>query len=165
MRESEPFNIRQIHEKDTDRLYDYFSSFSDETRYYFTPHALDMAFAEKLAHADRVDPDTRRFVVITHQDGQETIIGYFFFWSWQKKVPWFGIGVRDGYKGKGLGSLMMQYAIREAELHKKGGILLTTKKDNVRAQKLYQKFGFVILGEEPHGEYLLLLNFPDEKTL
>ena len=162
MKDNESFIIRPIHEQDTDRLYDYFCSFSDETRYFFRPHALDRAFAEKLSHADRTDPDTRRFVVVLQQESQEIVTGYFFFWSWQKKVPWFGIGVRDGYKGKGLGGLMMQHAVREAEQHDKGGILLTTKKDNVRAQKLYQKFGFVILGEEPHGEYLLLLNFPDE---
>ncbi|MDW7656112.1 MAG: GNAT family N-acetyltransferase [Bacillota bacterium] len=164
MIDNESLIIRQIHEQDTERLYAYFSSFSDETRYFFTPHELGMAFAEKLTHADLVDPETRRFVVVTQQDGQETIIGYFFFWSWQKKVPWFGIGVRDGYKGRGLGSLMMQHAIREAKQQGKGGILLTTKKDNARAQKLYRKFGFVILGDEPRGEYLLLLNFSDEKT-
>ena len=163
--QEDPFTIRPLDETDTERLYAYFCSFSEETRYFFTPHALDRDFTAKLTHEDLADPDTLRFVVVTRQNGEELIVGYFFFWSWLKKVPWFGIGVRDGYKGQGLGSRMMQHAVHEARQRQKGGILLTTRKDNTRAQALYRKFGYEILGEEPRGEYLLLLNFPDDKMM
>jgi ribosomal protein S18 acetylase RimI-like enzyme len=156
--------IRPITENDTEIIYEYFMSFSEETRYFFTPHALDKKFAQKLTEEDIKNPDTRRFIVVTLHDSREIVVGYFFFWGWIKKIPWFGIGVRDGYHGMGIGSKMLDYAINKAKRYNKGGILLTTKKDNIKAQGLYRKFGFEIIGEEPSGQYLLILNFKDEAT-
>lgn len=160
----EAFEIRAIAANDAELIYRYFQSFSEATRYFFTPHALDKDFAKKLTSEDLANPDTRRYVVTTRIEGEEVAVGYFFFWEWKKRVPWFGIGVKDGYQGRGIGSKMMEYAIREAERSRKGGILLITKKDNENAQALYRKYGYEIIGEEPNGQYLLLLNFNTEDS-
>lgn len=51
--------------------------------------------------------------------------------------------VLPGYRGKGIGSALLQYVIAEA---KKQGVLrliLLTDKQNKRAQALYRKLGFV----------------------
>ncbi len=154
--------IRPIIESDTEIIYEYFMSFSEKTHYFFSPHALDKEFAQKLTGEDINNPDTRRFIVVRFCGEKEIVIGYFFFWNWTKKIPWFGIGARDGYQGMGIGNMMMNHAIKEAKKYNKGGILLTTKKDNIRAQGLYKKYGFEIIGEEPRGEYLLILNFEDK---
>ncbi|MGI6689551.1 MAG: GNAT family N-acetyltransferase [Clostridiales bacterium] len=161
MSNNQKIMIRPIQEGDVDLIYDYFLSHSEETKRFFTPHAMDRACAEWLTQEDRLDPDTHRFVAVKTDAGAETIVGYVFFWKWTKMVPWFGIAVRDGYKGQGLGTLMMQHAIDEAKKHHKGGILLTTATDNVRAQALYRKFGYEIIGKDERGEYLMILNFPD----
>jgi len=157
------FTVRPVRADDADRIYDYFQSFSEQTRCFFTPHAMDRAFAEKMTEDDRLDPDTNRFIAVTGSGDREIVVGYVFFWNWSKRVPWFGIGVRDGFQRQGLGTLMMQHAVNTARAHRKGGIILTTRQDNVRAQGLYKKFGFEIIGQDPRNEFLMILNFPDEE--
>ncbi|NLZ69966.1 MAG: GNAT family N-acetyltransferase [Clostridiaceae bacterium] len=156
------FTVRPIRADDADRIYDYFQSFSERTKHFFMPHAIDRAFAEKLANEDRLDPNTNRFVAVTCSGNREIVVGYVFFWNWTKRVPWLGIGVRDGFQSRGLGSLMMRYAVDTALAYKKGGILLTTLQDNIRAQGLYRKFGYEIIGRDMRDEFLLILNFPDK---
>ena len=80
---------------------------------------MDRAFAEKMTEEDRLDPDTNRFIAVTGSGDREIVVGYVFFWNWSKRVPWFGIGVRDGFQRQGLGTLMMQYAVDAARAHRK----------------------------------------------
>ncbi len=157
-----PAKIRPITQQDGDLIVDFFQSFSDRTRYFFTPHAIDPDSLRRLVREIPGNPCARRFMAAVQEDGKEVMAGYVFFWDWHKMVPWFGIGASDRFQGMGLGNQMMEFAINLAKACHKGGILLTTKKDNDRAQALYKKFGFEFLGEDTHLiEYLLILNFPD----
>ena len=55
---------------------------------------------------------------------------------------------------------MMEFSIDYAKKHGKGGILLTTSKVNFKAQALYKKFGYEMLGLDTHlDEYLMILRF------
>lgn len=126
-------------------------------KYRFTKqHALEMA-------EETVSSSTHRyFVVVTQSEtGNEEMVALFWFWDWTKKLPWFGIMIADAWQKRKLGRMMMSRAIAEAHRHGKGGILLTTAKTNERAQALYQRFSFEMIGEAKNGEYLMILNFPD----
>lgn len=55
-----------------------------------------------------------------------------------------GIVVKDDYQRRGIGSKMMKALIRVAKREKMKEIFLTTRVDNLKAQKLYEKFGFSV---------------------
>jgi RimJ/RimL family protein N-acetyltransferase len=84
------------------------------------------------------------------------MIGTVILWDWTKPVPWFGICSRDGWQGQGLGNRMMTCAVEYAKQHGKGGILLTTHKENLRAQALYKKYDFETIGVDGRGEWLMI---------
>ena len=152
--------FRPLTENDTALIYTFFTSFSPQTRQFFTPHAIDLTGLTALIQNIPHDPTVARFCATVIEDGQEVMVGYVFFWDWHTQVPWFGIGATDRFHGMGLGNRMMEFAIDYAKSHGKGGILLTTQKPNFRAQAMYKKFGFEIIGEETHlAEYLMILRF------
>jgi GNAT superfamily N-acetyltransferase len=51
--------------------------------------------------------------------------------------------VLPGYRGKGIGSALLQYVIAEARKQGVLRLMLLTDKQNKRAQALYRKLGFV----------------------
>ena len=156
--------IRPLTENDVPLFIDFFESLSLQSHTFFNPHGSDAESLEDILKEIPRNPKVRRFMLSLVENGQESMIGYVFFWDWHKKVPWFGIGLRDAYHGQGLGTRMMNFAIDFARQHGKGGILLTTAKTNIRAQGLYKKSGYILIGDAPDGEYLMILNFEDENV-
>ncbi len=152
--------IRPLTENDSALIYTFFTSFSEPTRKFFTPHAIDLPGLTSIMHNIPTDPSVARFCATLIEDGQEVMAGYVFFWDWHTQVPWFGIGATDRFHGMGLGNRMMEFSIDYAKRHGKGGILLTTAKHNLRAQALYKKFGYELLGLDTHlDELLMILRF------
>ncbi|MFC5470990.1 GNAT family N-acetyltransferase [Cohnella suwonensis] len=152
--------IRPFTREDTAIVHRYFEHLSERTRAFFPGYPFTREEAERLTGDDVDQSDTRRFLASVQSPEEETMIGYVFYWDWDKKVPWFGISVRDDYQGIGLGKKMMDFSIAEAKRHHKGGILLTTRKDNASGQALYKRSGFEMIGDDPRGELLMILNFP-----
>lgn len=154
--------IRPFRKGDTDLVFEFLLSLTEDTRHMISGLPDTREEIVKLTGGDIEDPDSLRFMACQIEDDREVMVGYvFFFVNWSKRVPWVGIVVRDGCQGMGLGKKMMLYAIDKAKEYNKGGILLTTRKDNYRAIALYKKLGFDIIGEDPRGEHLMILNFPD----
>ena len=56
----------------------------------------------------------------------------------------------------------MEAAREWAESVGAGGIMLSTAPENVRAQKLYERMGYVQIGIQSNGELLYLLALPNE---
>ncbi len=159
-----PVIIRPITGQDEDLFVAFYQSLSDQTQSFFHPHTTDPESLRSLVRGIPASPQARRFMAVVQEDGKEVMAGYVFFWDWHKMVPWFGIATGDRFQGMGLGNQMMGFAIDLAKEAHKGGILLTTMKDKTRAQALYRKFGFELLGEEKERiEYLMILNFIDPK--
>jgi len=99
-------------------------------------------------------------IAVEEKDGGGRICGYYFLWDLHTAVPWFGICVRDDSQGKGLGRALMNHAIDYTRVNGYGGILLITKLENTRAQRLYESAGFERLGVEHTGtqyQYILRL--------
>jgi GNAT superfamily N-acetyltransferase len=86
--------------------------------------------------------------------------GYVFFLDFNTSIPQLGLAVRDDLAGKGLGGYLVDFAIDAVKKAGKGGIQLTTHVANLRAQALYEKKGFVLVGPTKNGtEFFYLLRF------
>lgn len=107
-------------------------------------------------------PDKRNFIAVgTNGCGQEEIAGYVFLWDINYKTPWLGICVSEKWQGHGVGKKLMAYAENYCRQLGKGGIFLTTDKENIAGQKLYAGSGYRQIGylEE---ELLYFRFFEDE---
>ncbi|MFC5401414.1 GNAT family N-acetyltransferase [Cohnella soli] len=154
-------SFRLITSEDVDLLSGFFDTLSESTRKIYG-FPFTRQFAENWVQEGTNDPNMRRYLVFDNpaERGKEPVmLGTVWMWQWTMQVVWFGIIITDAYQNKGYGSTLIDIAVEDAKRSRKGGILLTTHKMNFRAQKLYQKHGFEIIGEDSRGEYLMLLNF------
>lgn len=149
--------IRPIDKHDSTMVVDFYTALSDDTWSFFHPHPRDPEYLKSLVQSLPDRQDLLLFKAILEEDGKEIMAGTVFFWDWQKKIPWLGIGVLDDYQGMGIGDKLMQHAISTAWRNGKGGILLTTHKNNLRAQALYKKHGFEIIGTDTRDEHIMIL--------
>ena len=88
-----------------------------------------------------------------------TVAGHLFIWDVNRRVPWLGIAVRDDFQGRGIGGFMLTSLFALLEARGYGGVLLRTARENVPAQRLYEKYGFERLGTHDSGEYLYIKRF------
>ena len=158
--------IRPFAEGDRDMVNEFFDQRGPETVFFLNTHDCNRNFALKFwneAGSENVK-NTRYFAATEKQeDGSELMVGYVFLCELDKKIPWLGIAVRDGYKGKHMGKRLMDTARQCAIEHKCGGILLTTHFANIRGQGLYGKMGYERLGQHTCGsEFLYLLRLPQD---
>lgn len=152
--------IRLMTEHDAELVVEFYTALSDETWRFYCPHPRDRVYLENMVHSLPDRPDLAYFMAISQKDGVGLMVGTVIFWDWTKQVPWFGICSRDGWQGQGLGNRMMAFAVEIAHQHGKGGILLTTHKENLRAQALYKKYGFETIGVDGRDELLMIFRFP-----
>jgi ribosomal protein S18 acetylase RimI-like enzyme len=83
-----------------------------------------------------------------------------------------GIGVIDGYRGRGLGERLMRSAVEHSWRIGLLRIDLDVRADNLAAIRLYEKFGFRQEGRRPFGLqldgeyfYLILMELFNEQAL
>ena len=96
-------------------------------------------------------------------------IGYAGFWNVSGEGDVTNVAVLPEYRRMGVGSSLVAEMIKTAENLKLELLTLEVRKSNVAAQKLYEKFGFEILGERKryysdNGEdaYIMTKTFPRE---
>ncbi len=165
---AESISLRLVVPEDVELLKYFFESISESTRVIFPGFPFTDDHAEKLANEAVADPGVRRFILIehnSHSTEEAKVLAMVWFWEWTKQVPWFGIMIADAYQNRGYGRKLLEFTIKDAREFKKGGILLTTHKTNIRAQKLYLQYDFQTIGEDSRGEHLMILNFLDENGL
>jgi ribosomal protein S18 acetylase RimI-like enzyme len=71
----------------------------------------------------------------------------------QRHVGDLGITIAKEFRGEGLGKILMEYMLKEAEkqLTDLKFITLSVYGNNDRAQSMYKKFGFIEYGRLPEG--------------
>ena len=79
-------------------------------------------------------------------DVKGEIAGYAVFWAVMDQGELGNVAVDDDYRGKGIGTKLIEEILKRA--HERGvkEIFLEVRKSNVRAQELYKTFGFVEVG-------------------
>ena len=158
--------IRPFAQGDRDMVNEFFDQMGPESKLFFNSTDGNRQTAMKFwDEADAgINKNARYFAAtIPNEDGGELMVGYVFLWKMTTKVPSLGICIRDGYKGKHLGTRLMETARQCAIDNGCGGIMLTTHFANTRAQALYKKCGFERLGIDSAAcEFLYLLRLPNE---
>ena len=92
-------------------------------------------------------------------EAEGLIVGIAFIWDLDSMIPWFGVAVRDGFKGRHVGTDLTRYVMEVCLSRGCGGILLRTAESNLPARGLYEKCGFENIGRHPSGEILYLKRF------
>ena len=134
--------IRPLTAAEVPALIRFNAGLSEATRLVFLPHAYDAATLARYVarHAEGRDQ------IFVLGAGNE-VIGYFFLWDFDQPVPLLGLGLTDAWQGQGLGEAMLRHLITLARAAHRDGLELTTVTTNTRAFRLYQRAGFMLLGE------------------
>jgi len=93
---------------------------------------------------DGVNGERRALFLAESEDG--TVVGNFKITVWSFGVADFGMAVLDGWRGKGVGSRLLEAGIAFAREHGAHKIALQMWPHNTGAQRLYEKYGFVVEG-------------------
>ncbi|MEO5877280.1 MAG: ribosomal protein S18-alanine N-acetyltransferase [Streptosporangiaceae bacterium] len=86
---------------------------------------------------------TRHYVVVLAED---EIVGYAGLASAADQADVQTIGVRETAQGRGLGAALLTELLAEAARRACAAVFLEVRADNDRAQKLYERFGFDVVG-------------------
>lgn len=122
-------------------------------------------FWSELAHS-RGPEATRRYVVA--EEGKR-IVGYAGLASSGELADVQTIAVARDHQGTGLGSRLLTELLRAATAFECAEVMLECRVDNVRAQKLYERFGFEAIGfrrgyYQPGNVDALVMRLTDPST-
>ena len=150
--------IRLFEMNDRPLVEKFFDQMAPDSRAFFNRGDCNRKSAMKFFDgAD--DSSVLRWLAVL--DGE--MVGYVFLWDTDTCIPWLGIAVAESMRGKRFGQTLIETAASWCRAHSKGGILLTTHMANVRAQALYVRCGFSLLGvSNTDNELLYLLRFKAE---
>jgi ribosomal-protein-alanine N-acetyltransferase len=82
-------------------------------------------------------------------DHSEPVIGFLGVWLMVDEAHIVTIAVRDGYRRRGVGELLLIAAIELALMNERGAVTLECRISNDAAIALYEKYGFQRLGIRP----------------
>lgn len=153
----EEMKIRLLVPGDRERVHAFFRALGDEGATFFNREGNNERGVYEFL--DGAHPDRIYWVAVADTPDGEEIAGLVFLWKKDTKVPWLGIGVAEGWKGRHLGRRLMTAAEMWAKETGAGGILLTTAPENIRGQGLYERMGYEYIGTYHDGEKLYLLTF------
>ncbi len=88
----------------------------------------------------------RLFGTDRHLKVPENIVGFSGFWMMMKEAHIIAIGVRDGYRGLGIGEGLLIATIELAQILNANVVTLEVRASNEIAQGLYNKYGFRVIG-------------------
>ena len=80
------------------------------------------------------------------QPGQQYIVGFLGTWYMPDDAHIVSVGVRTGYRGYGIGELLLIGAIEQAQNRRMPAVTLEVRVSNHIAQNLYKKYGFEAMG-------------------
>ena len=152
--------IRKFAVEDRNLVVEFFDQMGGESRSFFNRADGNRNNALSFFDRDGDEPNAIRFLSsVINENGKEIMTGYVFAWDMDTGIPTLGIAVREEYKGKGFGRLLMRHLVGYLKERNYGGVMLTTSFANVRGQSLYTRMGFEHIGTHTSGEMLYILRF------
>jgi len=110
--EIEKHIIRSFVVGDRELVTEFFQQMGGESRGFFNRNDGNKNDALSYFDKNGEEPDKVRFLSsIKNNDGKEVMTGYVFAWDMDLGIPTLGIAVRDEYKGRGLGRVLIQHLI------------------------------------------------------
>ena len=91
------------------------------------------------------------------------IVGFSGFWIMMREAHVIAIGVRNRYRRLGIGEGLLITTIELAQVVNANVVTLEVRASNVKAQALYEKYGFQVAGRRPRyyssdGEDAIIMN-------
>ena len=157
MENVEDILIREFQSTDRPMVEKFFAEIGEETAYFFNQGRGNEMLA--LSFFEGKCPNHLFWMAEADADGGKEMAGYVFLWDIGTTAPWLGIAVADKWKGRHLGRRLIAAAKTWCLENGCGALMLTTAKDNVRGQGLYERCGFEKLGVHANGELFYLLRF------
>jgi ribosomal-protein-alanine N-acetyltransferase len=111
---------------------------------HFAPHAFDADTAEALLRYQGRD----RYLVASLADS--LLVGYGMLRGWDQgfEIPSLGLATRPGYRGQGVGSLLLNSLHAVASESGASLVRLRVHPDNTVARALYERHGYCVVDEE-----------------
>lgn len=160
LKNGEPITLRHIEENDIDGVWNNFNEVIEEGIYLpvFFPVRSQL---EKQSWFELLNRDREICLIAKHSKkrGSEAIIGQVEIsnleWDAAAHVGSLGIIVKKNYRDQGIGSHLIDLAIKESKrLNKKQKLILSCFSNNERALHLYKKVGFKIIGVRKRQFYM-----------
>lgn len=101
------------------------------------------------------EPAIRRFLprsvrhLVQSPANDPSLIGYGGYWMILEEAHICTLAIRSSWRGRGLGELMLLSLIESALARQAELVTLEVRVSNQRAQNLYLKYGFEIVGKRP----------------
>jgi ribosomal-protein-alanine N-acetyltransferase len=102
------------------------------------------SWSEAMLLAELSDQPRTRHYVVAVNDGE--IVGYAGLAAAADQADVQTIGVRTDFQGRGLGAALLTELLDEAARRSCTAVFLEVRADNPRAQGLYERFGFDVVG-------------------
>lgn len=117
---------------------------------FFCPHPTDEATISQLAHY--VGRDLYSVLV----EG-ETVLGYGLLRGWDEgyQIPSLGVAIHPSARGYGLGKMFIGFLHMLASRRGAAKVRLRVLKNNSRAMRLYERFGYIFEEDRKQAEYLV----------
>lgn len=122
-------------------------------------------------HEVAENENTRAYVAeLKQSDGKSSIAGLVIIWLVLDEVHVGTIAVHPENRRMGIGRLLMVKALQESAEQGSKLVYLEVRRSNLAAIRMYQEFGFQIVGErkkyyQDNGEDALLMTLPDLGTV
>ena len=159
----ENIKIRPLVPTDRERVYAFFRALGEEGGRFFNLNEYNERHTYAFLDGER--QNHIYWAAVADTPAGEEIVGLGFLYKINTGIPWLGVGVAEKWQGKHLGGRLMAVAEGWAESAGAGGILLTTARENTRAQMLYKHRGYKNIGNYCNGEMLYLLAFESKAQM
>ena len=153
------FIIRPIEARDADAIETFFDRLDGEARVFFDTGGYNRLRFQQYFQGNVENFDC--FVAVAPDS--DLIAGMVFLNDAHRLVPMLGIGIDNAFSGCGLGVQLMEYIHSYARSRSMGGILLNVHYGNTRAQNLYMKMGYELIGHSKMCQMLYIKRFSGEK--
>ncbi len=146
--------IRHVVERDAEKLNDLARDVF-QTSSYLVTQADEFSATSVKEQAERIQRhfvDTQALILVAEYEDE--FVGMLDFRNVKRKriqhFGYFGMSVRSGFRGRGVGSLLLQSLIEWISRHEVLEVIgLKVIEKNDAAFALYKKFGFQVTGREP----------------
>jgi RimJ/RimL family protein N-acetyltransferase len=140
----DPPLLRDLRADEALALQAFYNRTSTAVRWLFCPLGWNASLASCQDICDQVGRGGRYDVVL---DNGREIVGWAFVTALDTPRAYLGIGITDRYCSQGLGKPLMQAVMDKCRELGKAAVELIVIQDNPRAQRLYERFGFIRTGE------------------
>ena len=149
------FVIRPLESGDATAIETYFDRLDGEAKVFFDTGGYNRLRFQQYFAGQVENFDC--FVAV--EPGSQLIAGMVFLNDAHKLVPTLGIGIDHAYSGCGLGVQLMEFIHRHARSKGIGGILLNVHYGNTKAQNLYMKMGYELIGHSKMCQMMYIKRF------